>query len=266
MSADLILFLCLFAVSFLVIYRDFEIEESWTALLSALSAAALFFLGSWVYLSPVAGAVMGVFGYKLCKSVVCWRKERWASLVRKQARDFVTAAAGMYASGKNDRGVIEDAAKNLPDPLGGMLDDVLSAYDFNGTPFPDSFRVLAEKTGVDEFGAVASIMEFGKQGGPRATGRGLLRLSNALRRRDKLLTERAKAVAESSAVAWVVIGILFAASLVDAVKFREYFASSLIGRLDLAVGLGVLVGLYFLAQKLAQDRDLMKLGGSGGGS
>ncbi|MQL51847.1 hypothetical protein GFC01_06125 [Desulfofundulus thermobenzoicus] len=261
MSAGLILFLCLFVAVFLVIYRDFEVEENWTALLPALSAAVFFFLGSWVYLSPVAGIITGVFGYKLCKSVMRWREERWAALVRKQARDFVTAAAGMYASGKNDRSVIEDAAKNLPDPLGGMLDDVLSSYDFKGTAFPDSFRAMAEETGVDEFRAVASILEFGKQGGPKATGRGLLRLGNALRRRDKLLTERAKAVAESSAVAWVVIGILFTVSIIDAVKFRAYFASSLVGKLDLAVGVGIVVGLFFLAQKLAQDKDLMRLGG-----
>ncbi|MCL6479395.1 MAG: hypothetical protein K6T65_13470 [Peptococcaceae bacterium] len=261
MSASLMLFLCLFTAVFLLICRDFEIEENWKALLPVLNAAAFFFIGSWVYLSPVAGIVTGVFGYKLCESVMRWRRERRTALIRKQARDFVTAAAGMYASGKTDRSVIEDAAKNLPDPLGSMLDNVLGNYDFNGVAFSALFRGLAEETGVDEFGAVASILEFGKQGGPRATGRGLLRLSNALRRRDKLLTERAKAVAESSSVAWVVIGILGIASLIDAIKFRDYFAASFIGRLDLAIGVAFVVGLYFLTQKLSQDRDLMKIGG-----
>ncbi|TEB04701.1 hypothetical protein Psch_03463 [Pelotomaculum schinkii] len=262
MSASLILFLCLFTTVFLLVCRDFEIEKSWQALLPALSAAVFFFMGSWIYLSPMAGIITGIFGYKLCKSVMRWHRERRTDLIRKQARDFVTAAAGMYASGKNDRSVIEDASKSLSEPLGSMLDNVLSNYDFNGVAFLDSFRRMSEETGVDEFSAVAGILEFGKQGGPRATGRGLLRLSNALRRRDKLLTERAKAVAESSAVAWAAIGILAVASLIDAIKFRDYFAASFIGRLDLAVGVAFIVGLFFLTQKLSQDRDLMKIGGS----
>jgi hypothetical protein len=98
---------------------------------------------------------------------------------------------------------------------------------------------------------MADIVRFGSDtGGRRAISRGLFRLGDALRRQDHLLAERARGVAEPALAAWLAVMILSAGLLVDATVARAVFAASLSGRVDLALGLGVTVGLVFIVLRL----------------
>lgn len=224
---------------------------------AAAASAALFFVAASVLFgTPLAGAVWAAFGWVLPGWVSEWADERRRARLKSLAADFVTSAAGLYAVGQTTPDVVRVMAERLPEPLAGEFRRMIGAYNMNpGASFPRMFREVAEKYGLPEFGAVAGILAAGERaGGPPAVSRGLKRLGRALRQRDRLAAERRKATMEPRVAAVVVVVVLGAGLLVDAAFFRGLFAGA--GRLVLAAGSALVVGIVFLFRKVSRSEDL----------
>jgi len=161
----------------------------------------------------------------------------------------------MFAAGKDVRSVFEDLSMKIPDPIGKELAAMVSRYDLSRSTFEEMLIRLSNKYGSDELRALGNIIRVGATtGGSKSISRSLVRLNRAIRLRARMLAERAKQVAEPSMTAWLVIGILFIFLILDATWLRGEFASSFAGRLDMALGLGVMVVLILLALRLSKEK------------
>jgi Flp pilus assembly protein TadB len=209
-----------------------------------------------MFMFPLSGVLAGFWGWKIYKFILQKRKERLRSTIIKQCQDLITIAAGMYASGKNTADMMQEAAKNLTDPLGSEIEHMVSAHGMLNKQYPDMFRKLKEKYDVPEFGAIAAILELGRTGGATAIGNGFSRLSDAIRRRNRIAAERAKAMAEPSMIAGLFMGILFLGLLVDITYFRDVFAASLIAKITLLLGMGIITGMMYLFKRISKNADL----------
>ncbi|MCL6449468.1 MAG: type II secretion system F family protein [Armatimonadetes bacterium] len=175
---------------------------------------------------------------------------------RALARDFVTAASGMFAAGQTAGEVVKTAGANFAEPFGKEFREMVTQYELNPHfSFPKAFRALAGKYRLPEFEAVAAILEAASTaGGPRTAGKGLSRLGLALRQKERLLAERAKALAEVKIAGYLIVGLLLIGLLVDASALRGYFVG--LGRIVIAVASAVAVGLIFAMRKLTENKDL----------
>ncbi|MDA8337161.1 MAG: hypothetical protein M0Z41_19600 [Peptococcaceae bacterium] len=233
---------------------DLDGVRAWlgAAGLPLVSSTAGFMLGTVVFLSPLAGIPVGALAWRVTVFLAAARRARLRRLAAKQARDFVGAAAGMFAAGKTAAEVLEEAAGQIGEPLGSDLLVCLARTRGAREPLPKLLEELAACWDLSELRGMADIVRFGSDtGGRRAIGRGLVRLGDALRRRDHLLAERARGVAEPALAAWLAVAIGGAGLMVDATAVRGVFAASLAGRVDLALGVGVTVGLVFIVLRLS---------------
>ena len=122
--------------------------------------------------------------------------------------------------------------------------------------FPEMFESLGEKYNLSEFKAVSAITASSERaGGPRAAAAGLKRLGQALRERDRRITERKKSLIEVQIASVVVIALLIGGLLLDITSFRDLFAESS-GKMVLGVSSAITVGLIFMAKKIGQSTDL----------
>lgn len=261
----LLLFILLFAALFLMAYvlaggplpgapavRSAALRLG----LPGACAAAFFLLGavSLGFLTGLAWTVLGWF-------LPVWAKEftdaRNQARLRSLAGDFVTSASGMFSAGQTAGEVVRVVGEKFAEPLGSDFREMSKQYRLNPRfSFPRAFEALAERRRLPEFRAVAAILNASSvAGGPRAAGKGLAQLGFALRQRDKLLAERAKATVEVKIAGYVVAGVLLAGLVADATALREYYSSGG-GRLAAAAASAVAVGLAVALQKITKNKDL----------
>ncbi len=259
------LFLLLLATLFLLLYvlAGGPLPEASfvrTALvrfaLPAASAVGCFFLAALAF-GPLAGIPWAALGWFLPGWVADFAEARRLAKHRALARDFVTAASGMFAAGQTAGEVVRTVGANFADPFGKEFREMVLQYELNPHfSFPRAFRGLAGKYKLPEFEAVAAILEAASTaGGPWAAGKGLARLGQALRQRERLLAERAKSLVEVKFAGYAVVGILLAGLFADATALRGYYAEGS-GRLVIAAASAVVVGLIFAMRKLTQNKDL----------
>ncbi|MGI9951304.1 type II secretion system F family protein [Moorellaceae bacterium AZ2] len=221
------------------------------------SAATFLLLGILAFQTPIAGFFWGLLGWHLPTWLAGYREQKRVARLRSLVSDFVAAAAGLYAVGQTTPEVVKNASERFPEPLAGEFKGMLAARRLNPlASFPKMFEAVGEKWGLPELKAVAAIVAASERaGGPRAAAQGLKRLGCALRQRDRLLAERAKATLEPRIAAYVTISILLLGLLLDATVFRGMFEGT--GRLVLAAASGLVVGLVFMVRKLFGEEDLL---------
>jgi tight adherence protein B len=255
------LFLSLFLLFFSLLVGKFpeanSLKEKFLPHAASIGCAAVFFLiGTLLFQTPLSGLIWGVLGWVLPGIISGFAQERKKARLRSMARDFITSSAGLYAVGQMTSDVIRVMAKRFPQPLNKDFEEMLGKW--NGSPyasFPRMFNELSQKYGINEFQAVSTILAASEQaGGPEAASKGLKRLGNALRQRDRLSTERAKAVMEPQISAIVTIAILFVGLLLDATVLREYYQGA--GKLIMAGSSLLMVGLILMALKITKSEDL----------
>lgn len=223
---------------------------------SGMYALLAFLLASTVFQTPLAGLVWGVFGWLvpgwIGKSIEGKRRARLKNMVK----DFVASAAGLYAVGQVTPEVIRTVADRFAEPLAGEFRNVLAARNLNpNVSIPRMMGDTARKYRVPELEAVAAILAASERiGGPAAASRGLKRLGQALRQRDRLQTERAKATLEPRLAAVVVISILVMGLALDVTIFSGLFRGQ--GRMVLALSSALVAGLVLLANKISASDDL----------
>lgn len=220
-------------------------------------AAGMFLLTTLLLGTPLAGIFWGVLGWFLPGWIIQVIKNHKEGKLRGLARDFITSSAGLYAAGQTTPEVIQSAAKKVPYPFSEELQGMIIKRNLNATAsFPRMFEDLASKYNISEFKAMAAILAASERaGGPYAASKGLKRLGQALRQRAKLLTERAKALIEVKVAAVFVIVSLVGGLMLDITVFRDYFLDSK-GKLVLSLSSALIVGLIFMACKVAKSDDL----------
>ncbi|RDV81238.1 type II secretion system F family protein [Ammonifex thiophilus] len=223
----------------------------------AASAAAFLLLGTSLFNTPLAGVFWGILGWHLPAWIRNYIEGRRLARLRSAVTDFVAAAAGLYSANQTTPEVVRAAAGRFPDPLGSDFREMLEERQRNVyASFPEMFEELAERRKLPELRAVAAIVRASElAGGPPAAARGLKRLGRALRQRDRLLAERAKATLEPRIAACVTVGILLFGLLLDATLFRSLFSGA--GGFVLAAASGLVVGLVFMVRKISAQEDLL---------
>lgn len=222
--------------------------------LGAASAAGCFALASLLW-GPLAGLPWALLGWRLPGWLREAREARRRTRLSALARDFITAAAGMYAAGQTTPEVLRRLAERMSEPLAGEFEGMVARREARGASVPAMFGELAQKYGLPEFGAVARIIAASERaGGPQAAARGLKRLGQALRQKERLAVERAKATMEPKIAAAVTVAILGVGLLLDGTALRAYFAGG--GRLVLAAASGLVVGMLFMLKKIGRSEDL----------
>ena len=225
--------------------------------LPALSCAGNF-LAAVFLLGPPAGLPWAVLGWFLPSWAAEFRGARRQARYRAVVQDFVTAAAGLYGAGQVTPEVVRAAAEGVPEPFKSEFAEMLKKREREQMHFrfPEEFRRLAARYRLPELAAVAAIIEASETaGGPQAASRGLRRLSEALRLRDRLAAEREKALAEVKVAGYVVLAILLAGLAADATLLRGYFAGAP-GKVVAALASAIVVGLIFALHGLLRNRDL----------
>lgn len=223
----------------------------------AASAGLAFLAASALFGTPLAGLSWAALGWLLPGWIRDFLAARRRARLGALARDFAAAAAGMYAAGQTTPEVVRAAADEFPEPFRTDFADMVAERERNRNfSFPRAFRELAGKYGLPEFRAVAEILEASERaGGPRAAARGLERLGRALRQRDRLLVERAKALAEVKMAGYVVVGLLLAGLAADATALRHYFSEGS-GKLAAGAASAFVAGLILMLRKFSANPDL----------
>lgn len=221
------------------------------------TAAGLLVVGSLLFKTPIAGFFWGLLGWHLPAWIGNYGEQKKHARLRAMVSDFVAAAAGLYAVGQTTPEVVKNAAERFPEPLATDFKGMMAARKLNPlASFPKMLEAIGERRNLPEFKAVAAIVAASERaGGPKAAARGLKRLGRALRQRDRLLAERAKATLEPRIAAYVTISILLLGLMLDATVFRSLFEGG--GRLVLAAASGLVVGLVFMVRKLFGQEDLL---------
>lgn len=256
MSLAFLLFLFVFVFLFVILYRDLEISNNLEVLLPLIIAVASFFVGSYLFMFPLSGALAGFWGWKIYKFVLHKKKQHLKNTIIKQCQDLIAMAAGMFGSGKNTDDVIRAAAENIANRLGADLERMIDQRDFAKKQYPELFKELEKKYEVPEFGAIAAILELGRTGGPAAISNGFSRLSGAIRRKNRIAAERAKAMSEPTMVAGITMGLLLLGLLVDITLFRDIFAGSVLARVTLFMGMLIITGMMYLIKVISNNADL----------
>lgn len=223
-----------------------------------LVASVLFFLaGATLFMTPVAGIFTAVLGWTAAVETDRYLTTYRARQVQKQAKDFVTSATSLYMADNTTPEVVQMTTTYMPEPISSDLQNMLVERNLKGTPFPLMFQRIADQYKVPEFGAVARIIEAGEMtGGARSIARGLSRLGDAMRRRDRMLTERYRGILEPAIAAGFVLLILIVTALLDATIFRHIFLANGLAKLMLGLGVGVVVGLLILILNLLKNKDV----------
>lgn len=225
--------------------------------LPAACAAGCFALTAALLQSPLAGLFWCLLGWFLPGWMADLVQAKKQARYRAQAGDFITSASGLYSAGQVTPEVIRTTAERFPEPFGTEFKEILARREMNpNAGFPRMFHSLAEKYGLSEFKAVSAIISASERaGGPAAAGRGLKRLGQALRMRDRLLAERAKSLVEVKIAGYVVIALLLAGLLADATVWRGHISGGA-GRIVIGLASGIVVGLIIMVRKISRSDDL----------
>lgn len=236
--------------------------RAWLATRGVCAAcAAGCFAGAALLWGVLAAVPWAVFGWKLPDWVAETREAKRKARLAALARDFVAGAAGIYAAGLTTRDVLERMSERVGEPLASDLRDMFAERETADVTkeeksVPAMFARLAKKYGLEEFNGVAKIISASEYaGGPQAAARGLKRLAQAMRQKERLAVERAKATIEPRIAAVVTIAILGAGLLLDGTLLRPYFAGG--GRFVLAAASCLVVGMLFLMRRIGRSEDLV---------
>jgi len=222
--------------------------------LGAASAVACFAAAALLW-GPLAAVPWAFLGFRLPGWIGEIRRTRRKARLSAAARDFVTAAAGMYSAGLTTPEVLRRMSERMPEPLGSELAKMVARREMAGVSVAPMFGDLARRYDLPELEAVARIVSASERaGGPLAASKGLKRLGQALRQKERLAAERAKATMEPKIAAVVTLAILGAGLLLDGTVFRQYFAGP--GRLVVAVASALVVGMVFIYRKVGRSEDL----------
>lgn len=224
--------------------------------LPGAGAALLFILFYALLRTPVAAFFWAVLGWYVPGWILRAINGRKQARLRSLAKDFVTSASGLYAVGQMNSEVVRIMAERFPEPFAAEFKRMLAAWNGNThASFPRMFKDMAEKYDLPEFKAVSTILAASEMaGGPIAASKGLKRLGHALRQRDRMLTERAKATLEPKLAAVVTILILLAGIVLDGTVFNTMFEGA--GRMVLAASSALVVGLVFMLFRIMKSDDL----------
>ncbi len=220
-------------------------------------AVVSFFIASSLFLTAVAGFFVGILGWIVTTEVIRYTENIHSRNAKKQIKDFITSAASLYSGNNTTPEVVKATASYMKEPLATDVRNMLSERQLKGTTFPVMFNRLAVKYDVPEMSAVARIIEAGEiTGGSQSIAKGLERLGDAMRRREKMLAERYKAILEPAIAAGLVIAILIATAIADGTVFRHIFIENGMARLALGMGIGIITGLSILIIRLFKNKDL----------
>lgn len=223
----------------------------------ALSMVIFFLAGSALFMTPVAGVFMAALGWYLAVQVERYFTTYQSRQVQKQIKDFVTSATSLYMADNTSPEVIQMSATYMSEPIASELQNMLVERQLKGTTFPVMFNRLAGRYQVPELGAIAKIIEAGEiTGGSRSIARGLSRLGDAMRRRDKILTERYRGILEPAIAAVLVMVILIITAILDTTMFRAVFVENGLARLMLGLGVGIISGLAIFTLNLFKNKDV----------
>ena len=256
-----LLFLCI-AAALAACFKELPEKESIQGFLRRLGvpslAAVLFFLaGSALFMTPVAGIFLASLGWVLAVEIDRYVSSYRSRQVQKQLKDFVTSATSLYMADNTTPEVVRMASTYMSEPIASDLRNMLIERQLKGTAFPLMFNRLSNRYQVPEMGAVARIIEAGDiTGGARAIARGLSRLGDAMRRRERILAERYRGILEPAIAAGLVLIILIGTAVLDATTFRAVFVTNGLAGMMLGIGVGIIVGLSLLILNLLKNKDV----------
>jgi tight adherence protein B len=257
----LMLFVSLFLLFFCLTVGEFPdaltVKEKIIRFAVPGAGAVLFFLISWALLgTPVAALIWAVLGWFVPGWIINFIGGKKRARLKSMARDFVTSASGLYAVGLMSSEVVRIMADRFPEPFASDFRKMIAAWNNNYlASFPKMFRDMADKYNLPEFEAVSTILAASETaGGPVAASKGLKRLGRALRQRDRLMTERAKATLEPKIAAVVTILLLTVGLILDGTVLRQMFTGP--GKMIMTVSSALLVGLIFMLSKITKSEDL----------
>ena len=210
--------------------------------------------------TPLAGVIWAVLFWFVPDWAGGFIAERRKSALRGGVKNFIAAAASLYAAGQVTPEVIRIASQRFPEPLRGDFNIMLGRRNTDSrASFPGMFEELSEKYGLPEFKALAAIVAASERaGGPRAAAEGLKQLSAALRSRDRLLHERRKETLEPVIAAGVAIILISLGFLLDVTLLARLVFSAPGGKIALSI-VSLLILIMFLAiMKGVTSQDLAR--------
>jgi len=257
-----LLFFCFATALIIACIKELPEKESIQGFLRRLGIpallAVLFFLGgSALFMTPVAGIFLSALGWLLAVELDRYISSYRSRQVQKQLKDFVTSSTSLYMADNTTPEVVRITSTYMSEPIASDLRNTLTERQLKGTTFPVMFNRLSERYQVPEMGAVARIIEAGEiTGGARTIARGLSRLGDAMRRTERILTERYRGILEPAIAAGLVLIILIGTAVLDATLFRAVFITNGLAKMMLGLGVGIIVGLSLLILNLLKNKDV----------
>jgi tight adherence protein B len=227
--------------------------------LPGTSAGVAFLTGTLICKTPLAGVIWAIGGWFLPGWVSNFATERKKAVLRSGVKNFITAAAGLYAAGQVTPEVVKAASTRFPEPLAGEFQVMLGRRNTDRkASFPIMFESLATKYELPEIKAVAAIIAASERaGGPRAAAEGLKQLAVALRARERRLQERRKETLEPIIAAAVAIILIMAGFLADVTFLAHFYFSSPFGRVVLSGSSALILIMVLVVLKAVDPKDLM---------
>jgi tight adherence protein B len=261
----ILLFLCLFLLFCFLFLVDVEQDatgiKGWFRRLTlpTASAGAAFLLGLSICRTPLAGVIWAVGGWLVPGWAINFAAERKKAVIRGDTKNFITAAAGLYAAGQVTPEVIRTAMSRFPEPLLGEFQVMLGRHNTDRkASFPSMFDSLAAKYELPEFKALAAIVAASERaGGPKAAAEGLKQLAVALRARDRRQQERRRSTLEPLIAAGVVILLTSLGFLIDVTLLAHYYFSHPAGRIVLSGASLLILAMVLLVLHAVNPKDLM---------
>jgi tight adherence protein B len=227
--------------------------------LPVISAGVAFLPGTLICRTPLAGVIWAVGGWFVPGWVSSFATERKKAVLRSSVKNFITAAAGLYAAGQVTPEVVKTAATRFPEPLAGEFQVMLGRRNTDRkASFPIMFEGLAAKYDLPEFKAIAAIIAASERaGGPRAAAEGLKQLATALRGRDRRIQERRKETLEPIIAAVVAIMLIVTGFLADVTFLGHFYFSNPSGRIVLSGTSALILIMVLVVLKAVKPTDLM---------
>jgi tight adherence protein B len=218
---------------------------------------AFFFFGKIVFGSSLAGMFWAGLGWYLPPRIIEWLNNKRKKKLHNMAKSFIMTAAASYSTGQTTSEVLRFCASQFPEPFAGEFKNMLAVRNLNEkSSYHDQFRYMAQKYGLQEFNAVAAVIQAAENsGGTKTAAKGLKRLGQALRNRDRLLQERRKDNYEPMLAAIIVLAILGAGLILDVTVLRHLFEESA-GKIVLAISSGLYVAMVMVTIATASSKDI----------
>lgn len=257
----LFLFVSLFVLFLFLVVKDLPFIDIKKIIVDYMvpggAAVGSFFAFTIICGTPFAGLFWGILGWFIPGWLIKSAEERKREKVRQVVKDFIMSSAGIYAAGLVTPEVVRTVLQKMPEPLSTDFKEMLGKVKLNpNASFPRMFEELAEKYETRDLKAVAAIIEAAERaGGPTAAAKGLKRLGQALRQRDRLLTERTKSMLEVKIAGMFAICILLLGLAVDVTVFRDMYSQGS-GKIVIGLSSGLIVGLIIMARKISESKDL----------